>query len=181
MIETISEEYRDLLHWEHENTPGKWGHTAKMYVNTIVKNSEGRTNWLDYGAGHGGLGKAVRERFGDTYNITEFEPSRPDSQPPEPTEYVVCIDVLEHIEPDFLENVFEDLKRVTVERGYYTISCRLASKILKDGRNAHLIVEEPDWWMDRLEKHFDVLEAKYEPHDKNLRVVVEPFKEEDAE
>lgn len=174
MTETITEEYKELLRWEHENTPGKWGHTAKMYVSTIVKFAEGRTQWLDYGAGHGGLGKAVREVHGDdAFDISEYEPSRPDATMPEPSEYVVCIDVLEHIEPDLLENVLDDLKRVTVDRGYFTISCRKASKILKDGRNAHLIVEEPEWWVPKLHERFNVLDIKWEPQDRNLRVLLE--------
>ena len=174
MTDTITEEYKELLRWEHENTPGKWGHTAKLYVGTIVKYSEGRSNWLDYGAGHGGLGKAVREIHGDDkFNIAEYEPSRPDATSPEPVEYVCCIDVLEHIEPDLLDNVLDDLKRVTTDRGYYTISCREASKILKDGRNAHLIVEEPEWWIPKLHERFTVLDIKWEPQDRNLRVLLE--------
>ena len=35
-MKTISEEYAKLLEWEHANTLGEWGHTAEMYVHTIV-------------------------------------------------------------------------------------------------------------------------------------------------
>jgi len=172
IMKLISDEYRDILAWEHEHTPGKWGHTAKMYVPAIVRHSHNKTDWLDYGAGHGGLGIAVREQYGDKYNIAEYEPSRPNSVAPDPKPYVVCIDVLEHIEPDLIDNVLDDLQRVTVEHGYFTISCRLASKILKDGRNAHILVKPKEWWHDKLAEKFDILEESWDPGDKNYRVVV---------
>lgn len=176
MSKLISDEYRDLLEWEHANTPGKWGQTAKMYVKTIVDNSGGLTEWLDYGAGHGGLGITIREQYSENnINVIEYEPSRPNTVAPEPAEYVVCIDVLEHIEPDLIDNVLDDLQRVTVNKGYYTISCRLATKILKDGRNAHLIVEQPDWWRPKLEQRFSIISESYEGGDKNYRVIVEPL------
>lgn len=174
MSKLITEEYKEILAWEHANTPGQWGQTAKMYVDAIVNNCREHTEWLDYGAGSGGLGKAVTERFGDKYNITEYEPSRPNTTAPEPKPYVVCIDVLEHIEPDLIDNVLADLHRVTEEVGYFTISCRLAAKILKDGRNAHLLVKDPDWWRDKLEPLFDILHESYDFSDKNYRITVEP-------
>jgi primosomal protein N' len=173
--ELLTKEYRELLAWEHANTPGQWGQTAKMYVPMIVENSGHRTEWLDYGAGHGGLGKEVRARYGETYSITEYEPSRDDEtgNPPAPAPYVVCVDVLEHIEPELLENVLDDLHRVTIDRGYFTISCRPATKILKDGRNAHLIVKEPEWWLEQLTKRFNIVEKSFERRNKNLRMIVE--------
>jgi hypothetical protein len=58
---------------------------------------------------------------------------------------VACIDVLEHIEPKLLENVLDDLQRVTREIGFFTVSTVLAEKTLADGRNAHLIVEGPEF------------------------------------
>jgi hypothetical protein len=171
----LTQNYKDVLAWEHANTPGKWGQTAKMHVPMIIKYANERTEWLDYGAGHGGLGKEIRAQYGDMYRITEYEPSRDDEtgNPPAPASYVVCVDVLEHVEPDLLENVLDDLQRVTTDRGYFTISCRRATKILKDGRNAHLIVQEPDWWLEHLYKRFEIVETSYDLRNKNLKVIVE--------
>lgn len=179
MSKLITEEYKEILAWEHANTPGKWGHTAKMYVGAIVQNAGDITEWLDYGAGHGGLGKAVREIHGDKFNITEYEPSRPNTFAPDPKPYVVCIDVLEHIEPDLIDNVIADLLRVTEKRGYYTISCRKAAKILKDGRNAHLLVKPPEWWLNKLSPFFEIKAQSWDQGDQNLRILVEPKHEEE--
>ena len=38
MSKLITEEYKEILAWEHANTPGQWGQTAKMYVDAIVNN-----------------------------------------------------------------------------------------------------------------------------------------------
>lgn len=69
---------------------------------------------------------------------------------------VVCIDVLEHIEPDCLEAVLDDLKRVTASFGIFTVATGPAKKVLADGRNAHLIQQDPEWWMMKIFARFVV-------------------------
>jgi hypothetical protein len=32
------------------------------------------------------------------------------------------------------------------------VSCRPANAVLPDGQNAHLIIESPDWWLERILK-----------------------------
>lgn len=152
-------DYADMLHSEHQNSP--WGHTAQKYVKSITKyaNQLDETHILDYGAGRGGLKKALPKNF----TVTEYEPGRPDTRSNNtPHNYVVCIDVLEHIEPDLIDNVLDDLKRITLKGGYFTVSTRLASKILKDGRNAHLIVENFEWWTEKLSQRFEIVESSYD-------------------
>jgi hypothetical protein len=34
--------------------------------------------------------------------------------------------------------------------GWFRIACYPAKKHLPDGRNAHLIVQPPEWWRDRM-------------------------------
>jgi hypothetical protein len=64
--------------------------------------------------------------------------------------------VLEHIEPDFLDNVLDDLAAVTVGYGFYSIHTGPARKHLADGRNAHLIQKPSSWWLPRLCERFEV-------------------------
>lgn len=172
MKNLITAKYKQMLAWEHENTPGKWGHTAKMYVSEIVRYAEDRTHWLDYGAGSGSLQSAVGSIYPGRFSITEYEPSRKGETVPKPHDYVVCIDVLEHVEPELLIFVLDDLQRVTLDKGYFTISCRPAKKILQDGRNAHLIIQEPNWWCNHLSERFLIDSVQYDQTDKNLKVVV---------
>jgi len=69
---------------------------------------------------------------------------------------VCCIDVLEHIEPIYLDAVLEELARITVNIGFFTIHRGPASKTLEDGRNAHLIQAPISWWLSRLVRHFEI-------------------------
>jgi hypothetical protein len=76
---------------------------------------------------------------------------------PDPADLVVCTDVLEHIEPDCLDDVLADISRCTLKVAMLTVCTVPAAKHLPDGRNAHLIVENSRWWMRKLFHHFDPL------------------------
>ena len=118
----------------------------------------GATELLDYGAGKGRLGQTLREHIQTPLKIHHYDPAVPLwSNPPEPCQLVVCIDVLEHIEPELLDNVLDDLKRVTLRHGIFTVHTEAALKLLPDGRNAHLIQRPPHWWLPRLMERFELM------------------------
>ena len=109
---------------------------------------------LDYGAGKCRLKDSIKSEV----NYTPYEPSNPLwSQTPEPCEFVTCIDVLEHIEPELLDNVLDDLQRVVDKYGLFTIHTGPAVKILPDGRNAHLIQQPLEWWNKHLNTRFTIV------------------------
>ena len=109
------------------------------------------TDILDYGCGKGELSKALGRR----YRIAGFDPAIPEADtPPEPCEFVFCGDVLEHIEPECLEAVLDDLQRVVLKHGLFIVATRPAKKTLPDGRNAHLIIEPLEWWIPKLSRRF---------------------------
>ena len=70
---------------------------------------------------------------------------------------VACIDVLEHVEPQCLESVLDDLKRLTKRVGLFTVHTEPAKKTLPDGRNAHLIQQPPSWWLPKFLSRFDLV------------------------
>ena len=85
----------------------------------------------------------------------------------------MCTDVLEHIEPDRLDEVLDDLKRVTRKMGFFVVATRAADKTLPDGRNAHLIQQERDWWLPKLAARFDVWQVRELPGE--FAVAVRPL------
>lgn len=157
----FSEEYQKQLSILHNTS--KWGGTAakffKQYIKPVLPPPP--CSILDYGSGQGAFRQSLRGSSlvsSDGYKITEYEPAHPHlANNNVPCDFVVCIDVLEHIEPNCIDAVLDDLKRCTLSEGYFTISCRKASKILPDGRNAHLIVEPPEWWKEKLEARFKLI------------------------
>jgi len=112
---------------------------------------------LDYGAGKGRLGAALDELFDRPLTIHHYDPAVPEwSATPEPCDLVACIDVLEHIEPDLLDNVLDDLQRVTRRFGVFTVHTGAAIKTLADGRNAHLTQRPASWWLPKFFERFDL-------------------------
>ena len=154
----ISAEYREMQRKLHENP--EYGVASVMYAPLVAQGIEayGVEELLDYGAGKGRLGVALREHIRRPLKIHHYEPAMPEwSASPAPCGFVACIDVLEHIEPDLLDNVLDDLRRVTAGVGVFTVHTEPAKKILPDGRNAHLIQRPPQWWLPRLMDRFELM------------------------
>jgi hypothetical protein len=78
------------------------------------------------------------------------------ADPPIPADMVVCIDVLEHIEPEYLENVLDHLEELTEVILFATIHTWPAGKTLDDGRNAHLTQQPYSWWLPKLWERFEI-------------------------
>ena len=104
---------------------------------------------LDYGCGaQTNLAKHLKVNRKLMYQA--YDPGVPRfSKPPVPAQMVACIDVLEHIEPDLIDNVLDDLKRLAEGILFATVCTVPAKKVLSDGRNAHLIQEPMSWWLPK--------------------------------
>lgn len=166
--DVISASYRDLNRQLHQSNVAYGvggGKHAKVVTNLIEKC--GIKSVLDYGCGKGYLAKAI------PFPIWEYDPAIPGKdESPRPADLVVCTDVLEHIEPDHLGAVLNDLKRVTKTVGYFTIHTGPARKTLPDGRNTHLIQQPKAWWHRTLKKKFAV--AQIIEKGLELHVIVAP-------
>ena len=153
----ITEEYRRMQSELHRNAA--YGMASVEYAPLVaqVMRAKGIYEFLDYGAGKGRLGATLEDMFDEPLTIHHYDPAIPEwSDPPEPCKLVACIDVLEHIEPALLDNVLDDLKRVTAGTGVFTVHIGPAVKTLPDGRNAHLIQEPMEWWLAKFEQRFNV-------------------------
>jgi len=173
--ELITEEYREMQRKLHENPD--YGVASVHYAPLVaqVLQAAGANEMLDYGAGKGRLGQTLRQNHVEegTLNIHHYEPAVPEwSRPPEPCRFVACIDVLEHIEPHLLDNVLDDLKRVTLGVGVFTVHTEAAVKTLPDGRNAHLIQRPPEWWLPKFMERFTLV--TFNRMQMGFFVVVEP-------
>jgi hypothetical protein len=126
----------------------------------------------DYGAGKQNLLRGLNELGVTGFDYFPYDPAFPDYGEPRPADLVCCIDVLEHIEPAFLDTVFADLRAITVKRGFFSVNCGPAMKFLPDGRNAHLIQEPASWWLPRLRQHFEI--SQLEEMSSGFWVLAEP-------
>jgi hypothetical protein len=145
--ELISHEYRDELIELRKRR--KWGADGHKHADTVLayaKETEAATV-LDYGCGEQTLAAALKPHI----RILGYDPAIPDrAAAPKPCDLTVCLDVLEHIEPDRLDKVLQHIFCVTAKAAYFVIATRLANTILPSGRNAHLIIEPAAFWVDKI-------------------------------
>jgi hypothetical protein len=157
--ELISAEYVALNVRLHQDNLA-YGVGGEKHAPTILKLSHAlnTTSILDYGCGKGYLAKAL------PFPIWEYDPAIPaKAASPRPADIVVATDVLEHVEPEYLEGVLHDLARCTQKVGYFVIHTGPASKMLADGRNAHLLQRDAQWWRVQLQKLFTIGRQQEEP------------------
>lgn len=148
----ISHEYIELNKQLHKDNLA-YGVGGGRHKDTVMKLSKmiESNSILDYGCGKGFLSKEL------PFPIWEYDPAIPGKDhTPRPADLVVCTDVLEHIEPNKLNYVLDDLRRVTKRLGYFVIHTGPSSKLLADGRNAHLIQRGEKFWRTKLEKFFEL-------------------------
>jgi 2-polyprenyl-3-methyl-5-hydroxy-6-metoxy-1,4-benzoquinol methylase len=71
--------------------------------------------------------------------------------------YVYCTDVMEHIPPEHVDAVLDNIDRSMLKAGYFSISCcgdNFGPKYLNE--ELHLTVRSPQWWAERLEERWDI-------------------------
>lgn len=154
----ISEDYRSLNQKLHASND-QYGTSGKKWAKTIhqLAVSMQTMDILDYGCGKSTL--AINLPF----KIQQYDPAVPKfSAKPHPSDIVVCTDVLEHIEPENLDEVLNDLAGLTRKVAFLTVATRPAKKTLEDGRNAHLIQEGVEWWLPKLWQRFTIRNLQVE-------------------
>lgn len=169
----ISEDYKAEQQRLHKANPN-YGVMSVHYAPMVTKliNQLGITELLDYGAGKGRLAGAIKPDH--EVKVRLYDPGIAElDKAPDSAQFVTCIDVLEHIEPDYLDAVLDDLQRVTEFFGFFTIHTGPAVKTLSDGRNAHLTQEPSAWWLPKIQQRFDLLNFQIQPN--GFYVVVRPY------
>lgn len=152
-----SDEYQKIqrkLHDSDENYGRACVYVADK-VAALIKYNKIST-LTDYGAGKKRLIVELKKYGISNLEYRPFDISYPEYGAPKKSEMVVCIDVLEHVEPIYLTAVLHDLALTCEKVIYISIHTKLAKKVLADGRNAHLTIESPSWWYKKLSEYFKI-------------------------
>jgi hypothetical protein len=152
-LQNNNELYRQL----HQNPNMFMGMSLKTYIpeiGTLIKNSNIQSV-NDYGCGKARAWKEYNlKQLWKLVDVGLYDPGVDEYSIPiiVARDLVICIDVLEHIEPDYIDDVLDEINRLSTKAVFLNVCTRPASKILPDGRNAHLIVQPQEWWREKLKR-----------------------------
>jgi hypothetical protein len=154
----VSNEYRALIEERHSKWDGMWGGHIDSKIKFIYKYAleYDCKSILDYGAGSRHFIKGINTQYPNhSFIINEYEPGRKElAKDPPVSDMIVCLDVMEHIEPEKLDKVLEHINNKVNKIMYFNI-CTIASYgTFPNGQNLHLIIENKDWWIEKLSKYF---------------------------
>lgn len=173
-MKKISDDYLKLQQELHKN-PG-YGVASLAFAPLIAEIIKvgGITSISDYGAGKKNLQRGLELNGVSNILYYPYDPVFPEYGEPLPAELVCCIDVLEHIEPELIDNVIYDLAKITNHVGFFSIHTGPAKKLLADGRNAHLIQKSTSWWLPKLCQYFEIIKLEHhQNHGEGFWMIVE--------
>ena len=151
-MKLFSQDYLELLRRTVTEQP-EWGSSAHHHAELVRSLADECTDILDYGCGDGSLARSL-----DDLVIYNYDPVRaPDGR--RSADMVVCIDVMEHVEPAYITNVIDDITSLARKKALFVISLRAAHYRLSDGSNAHCTVREPSVWLNLIQKRFSAVET----------------------
>lgn len=170
-MKLVSEPYKKLLEDLHLSSRKGFGGKVKP----LKQLAEYLEQWkpktfLDYGCGKGAMLESIAASY-PNMKCTGYDPGwgKYRRMPEGKFECVMCVDVLEHVEPKFLDNVLKHINQLSTKYIWICVDTIPAKKKLADGRNAHLIIKHNWWWKEKLQaldgefifEHFTEIKGKY--------------------
>ena len=143
----LSKHYLKQLDQLHQLNKGFGGKVKKLgEFHSYMQQWRPKT-LLDYGCGRAAILNDLVKRYPEC-RCYGYDPAVVAYQNIALTSYecVFSNDVLEHIEPEYVNDVLTHINDLSSRYIWLRIDTRPARKQLSDGRNAHLILESPDWW-----------------------------------
>jgi hypothetical protein len=150
----IRAEYKEQLQKYRKQDAG-WGGSAIRnagdHIARYINRHEAIVSVLDFGCGMGVLKEFIATRVPRPLDWYEYDPSieGKDTVPRGNFDLILTVDVMEHIEPISLESTLGWIADHST-RQFHHIDCNDTNHMLDDGRDVHLIVKPPAWWVAQL-------------------------------
>lgn len=152
MTHLFSTEYAAIQARFHVDRPD-YGTSGANYSEQVFQMAQRlqTRDILDYGCGKCTLQASL------PFPIQNYDPFiQQHSARPNPADIVVCTDVMEHVEEDYVLNVLLDIYSLANKAVFFEIATGPAKKVLPDGRNAHITIKSTNWWLGQMLPYFDI-------------------------
>lgn len=150
----ISDSYKEQLQNFHKSKKTFLNSNSKYIdIKKFVEQYDPKSI-IDFGCAQGKLIEELKKDFPLITTIDGYDPGVEEFQELKELTYECLIsnDVIEHIEPEYLENTLRLIDNLFYRSAWLIIACYPAKKKLPDGRNAHLIIEPPSFWEEAISK-----------------------------
>ena len=184
MADLISENYKRLITHKHDDKP--WGGQGKSWVPHILpllnKLPSGAITILDYGCGRGTFKPAIEELHPEV-TVTEYDPGvrGKDVLVMKPVDFVVCTDVMEHVEQNYVVDTLRTINWLAVKGVFFNIDTALSKSFLPDGRNTHITIHPTRYWRQMLAMHIPEMEWTVHEETPRRRLVISGWRKKHVE
>src|SRR5690606_20328938 len=131
LLAMISENYRALNEKLHRQQHA-YGCSGSRWADLVLELARGRDLFdaLDYGCGK----QTLAGMIGHVIPIRGYDPAIPHlSERPAPADLVTCTDVMEHVEPEHIDAVLDDVASLARKAAFFVISLERGGRKLPDG------------------------------------------------
>lgn len=166
----ITDDYRKQQAELHKTS--NWGANSRsknpkvFNIPELIKENDIET-LFDFGCGQGGLHTYLKHQC-SLKDAKGYDPcvEKYEVLPKGTFDMLVSLDVLEHIEPEFIDDTLKLINNKFTKIAFLDIHTTAAARILPDGRNAHLIQEQPEWWKEKINQFIDgeIIEERWLPY-----------------
>lgn len=159
-MKLLSAGYREQLRIKHGVNP--WGGRGADWIPELVRTMlrypparPSAISVLDFGCGRHTFRDGMKWLMPQV-QVVEYDPGQPgiDELPAGPFDYVVCTDVMEHVEEEFVRDTLGAIAARARHAAVFNIACCESSSRLPDGRDTHITIRSHQWWLEQVHGFF---------------------------
>ncbi len=139
----------------HEECPA-YGVASQVFapmVSELINANQVKT-LLDYGSGQGSVPQNLE--LNHRIDVQLYDPAiEKFEDSPNPAEMVICLDVLDAVEPECIDAILDDIKRLTNKIAFLSINTKVREDLqVPDATQREL--KQVEWWLPKLMERFEL-------------------------